>query len=167
MKRLGIYDMGKDIDRNITRQLFEKNKNSFTRNDVIPVENGGTGVTNIKDIVSVISNGTQYIKTINNTYKNEQINKVVNSSIEINSNSIFLRMGGNYTVTNYKLNTPLILAVFPNTGFMPNVRCSARYGNTNATITLYDGTITISIESHTEITTLNANTYGNFFSFPL
>ena len=35
--------MGKDIDRNITRQLWEKNKNSFTRNDVIPVENGGTG----------------------------------------------------------------------------------------------------------------------------
>ena len=41
--------MGKDIDRNITRQLFEKNKNSFTRNDVIPVENGGTGVTNLED----------------------------------------------------------------------------------------------------------------------
>ena len=62
MKRFGIYDMGKDIDRNITRQLWEKNKNSFTRNDVIPVENGGTGVTNIKDIVSVITNGTKYIK---------------------------------------------------------------------------------------------------------
>ena len=40
--------MGKDIDRNITRQLFEKNKNSFTRNDVIPVENGGTGVNNLE-----------------------------------------------------------------------------------------------------------------------
>lgn len=26
--------MGKDIDRNITRQLWEKNKNSFTRNDI-------------------------------------------------------------------------------------------------------------------------------------
>lgn len=32
--------MGKDIDRNITRQLWEKNKNTFTRNDIIPVENG-------------------------------------------------------------------------------------------------------------------------------
>ena len=40
--------MGKDIDRNITRQLWEKNKNSFTRNDVIPVENGGTGVNNLE-----------------------------------------------------------------------------------------------------------------------
>ena len=35
--------MGKDIDRNITRQLWEREKNAFTRNDVIPVENGGTG----------------------------------------------------------------------------------------------------------------------------
>ena len=40
--------MGKDIDRNITRQLYEKFKNIFTRNDVIPVENGGTGVNNLE-----------------------------------------------------------------------------------------------------------------------
>ena len=43
-----IYDMGKDIDRNITRQLWERLKNTFTRNDVIPVENGGTGVNNLE-----------------------------------------------------------------------------------------------------------------------
>lgn len=30
MKRLGFYDMGKDIDRNITRQLLEKFKNGGT-----------------------------------------------------------------------------------------------------------------------------------------
>ena len=42
-KRLGFNDMGKDIDRNITRQLWEREKNAFTRNDVIPVKNGGTG----------------------------------------------------------------------------------------------------------------------------
>lgn len=35
--------MGKDIDRNITRQLWERLKKTFSRNDVIPVENGGTG----------------------------------------------------------------------------------------------------------------------------
>ena len=46
--KVGIYDMGKDIDRNITRQLFERVKNVFTRNDVIPVENGGTGVNNLE-----------------------------------------------------------------------------------------------------------------------
>lgn len=43
----GIDNMGKDIDRNITRQLWERLKNVFTRNDVIPVENGGTGETNL------------------------------------------------------------------------------------------------------------------------
>ena len=159
--------MGKDIDRNITRQLWEKNKNTFTRNDIIPVENGGTGVNNIKDIVSVITNGTKYIKRIENTYKNEKIDKIVNSYIEINDNSIYLNMWGNFTVTNYEVNTPLILAVFPNTGFMPNVRCSARYGNTNATITLYEGTITISIESPTNINSIIGTTFRNFFSFPL
>ena len=40
--------MGKDIDRNITRQLWEKFKNTFTRNDVIPVENGETGVKSLE-----------------------------------------------------------------------------------------------------------------------
>ena len=47
--KVGIfYDMGKDIDRNITRQLWERLKNTFTRNDVIPVENGGTGENNLE-----------------------------------------------------------------------------------------------------------------------
>ena len=40
--------LGKDIDKNITRQLWERLKNTFTRNDVIPVENGGTGVNNLE-----------------------------------------------------------------------------------------------------------------------
>lgn len=45
--------MGKDIDRNITRQLWEREQNAstdnvFTKNDVIPVENGGTGVNNLE-----------------------------------------------------------------------------------------------------------------------
>ena len=162
--------MGKDIDRNITRQLWEKNKNSFTRNDVIPAENGGTGVTNIKDIVSVISNGTKYIKRINNTYKNDKIDKKISSYIDINNNSIYLHMIGNYTVTGYEINTPLILAVFQNTGFMPNVRCSAMYGSANnidATITLYDGTITISVKSPVDIRSLIGTSFKNFFSFPL
>ena len=195
--------MGKDIDRNITRQLWEKNAstdnvptdnvftkndvipvenggtgvtnlelftqklNVFTKNDVIPVENGGTGVTNINDIVSVITNGTKYIKRVTNTYKNEKLDKIVSSYIDINDNSIFLNMWDNYTVTGYEINTPLILAVFQNTGFMTNVRCSAIYGNTNATITLYDGTITISIESPNQIRSLIGNNFKNFFSFPL
>lgn len=44
--------MGKDIDRNITRQLWERENgvtgDVFTKNDVIPVENGGTGVNNLE-----------------------------------------------------------------------------------------------------------------------
>ena len=40
--------MGKDIDRNITRQLWERLKNTFTNNDIIPVKNGGTGENNLK-----------------------------------------------------------------------------------------------------------------------
>ena len=48
MKRLGFNNMGKDIDRNITRQLWERFKNTFSRNDVIPVKNGGTGVNNLE-----------------------------------------------------------------------------------------------------------------------
>ena len=35
--------MGKDIEKNITRQLWERLKNVFSKNDVIPIENGGTG----------------------------------------------------------------------------------------------------------------------------
>lgn len=46
-ERLGINNMGKDIDRNITSQLWKRLKNTFSRNDVIPVENGGTGETNL------------------------------------------------------------------------------------------------------------------------
>ena len=44
--------MGKDIDRNITRQLWERVKNVFTRNDVIPVENGGTGERSLELFLS-------------------------------------------------------------------------------------------------------------------
>ena len=162
--------MGKDIDRNITRQLLERFKNTFSRNDVIPVENGGTGVTNIKDIIPLISNGTEYKKRFINEYKNEKIDQKIFAYIDINSNSIFLNMLGNYTITDYEINTNLILAVFPNTGFMPNVRCSAVYANNNnsdAFITLYDGTITISIKSPAKITGLTGSHYKNFFCFPL
>lgn len=163
----GIDNMGKDIDRNITRQLWERLKNVFTRNDVIPVENGGTGVDNIKDIVSVLTNGTKYEKLVVNTYKNEKINAIIDANIKINGNSFYLNIWNSYTVTDYKPNTNLILAVFQNTGFMPNVRCSAVYGILNATVTLYDGTITISINSPNAITTINGNDFRQFFSFPL
>lgn len=46
--------MGKDIDRNITRQLWERLKNTFSRNDVIPIENGGTGENSISNTFCVV-----------------------------------------------------------------------------------------------------------------
>ena len=54
--------MGKDIDKNITRQLWERLKNTFTRNDIIPVENGGTGGKNLLSILPDITNNTKYVK---------------------------------------------------------------------------------------------------------
>ena len=91
-KRLGFYDMGKDIDRNITRQLFEKNKNSFTRNDVIPVENGGTGVNNLELFYpKLVEDG--FITKINvNTLtpvNGFTINGDTNLTIVINKKSMF------------------------------------------------------------------------------
>ena len=84
--------MGKDIDRNITRQLFEKNKNSFTRNDVIPVENGGTGVNNLELFYpKLVEDG--FITKINvNTLtpvKGFTINGDTNLTIVINKKSMF------------------------------------------------------------------------------
>lgn len=51
--------MGKDIDRNITRQLWERLKNAFTRNDVIPVKNGGTGVNNLNAFYPNLATDTE------------------------------------------------------------------------------------------------------------
>ena len=56
--------MGKDIDRNITRQLWERFKNTFTRNDIIPVKNGGTGVNNL-DLLYPKLVSDEFVKTVN------------------------------------------------------------------------------------------------------
>lgn len=88
--------MGKDIDRNITRQLWERLKNTFSRNDVIPVKNGGTGETNSYDTVQSLTNNSKFIKIIQNTYKNEKINSVINATLSVNTNSIFINFTGDY-----------------------------------------------------------------------
>ena len=56
--------MGKDIDRNITRQLWERFKNTFSRNDIIPVKNGGTGVNNL-DLLYPKLVSDEFVKTVN------------------------------------------------------------------------------------------------------
>lgn len=114
-----------------------------------------------------MTNGTKYIKQVANTYKNEKINAMIKAYVNINDNSLYLNIWDSYKVTDYEPNTDLILAVFENTGFMPNVRCSALYGVLNATITLYDGTITISIRPSNAINTINGNDFRQFFTFPI
>lgn len=166
-ERLGINNMGKDIDRNITRQLWERLKNTFSRNDVIPVKNGGTGETNSYDTVQSLTNNSKFIKIIQNTYKNEKINSIINATLSVNTNSIFVNFTGDYKVTNHVAGETLILAVFKDTGFMEKVSCSAVYSSARATISLHKGTITISIKPSSAITDIYSNNYKGFISFPV
>ena len=203
MKRLGIYDMGKDIDRNITRQLWEKNVstdnvptdnvftkndiipvenggtgvnnlelftqklNVFTKNDIISVENGGTGVTNTNDIVSVITNGTKYIRRVNNTYKNEKIDKIISGYLVINSNSFFINLFGQYNLVNHTETETLVVAEFKNTGFLPQVTCDFVYAPNNTTINMKNGTIKITTDAKQSIQKIDASTFQQFITFPV
>lgn len=86
--------MRKDIDINITRQLWERLKNTFSRNDVIPVENGGTGET---DLNVVFQKSTveyeEKLFTISDVTKlnNVIVNDDCSVLITINKNSMSLR----------------------------------------------------------------------------
>ena len=84
--------MEKDIDRNITRQLWEKNKNTFTRNDVIPVKNGGTGVNNLELFYPKLVEDKFItridVKTLT-PVKGFTINNDTNLTIAINKKSMF------------------------------------------------------------------------------
>ena len=166
-KRLGIKNMGKDIDRNITRQLWERLKNAFTRNDVIPIENGGTGATNSQNVISNLTNNTKYITLIRNSYKNDKLDRIVDSYIHINTNSIYLYMVGNYTVTNDDNTIPLIVAVFKNVPILKNVKLNAVFNADSATINIDNGTITISIRPFRVVETISLNQYRTLFTFPL
>ena len=84
--------MGKDIDRNITRQLWERLKNTFTNNDVIPVENGGTGVNNLELFYSKLVEDKFItridVKTLT-PINGFTINRDTNLTIAINKKSMF------------------------------------------------------------------------------
>ena len=84
--------MGKDIDRNITRQLWERLKNTFTNNDVIPVENGGTGVNNLELFYSKLVEDKFItridVKTLT-PINGFTINSDTNLTIAINKKSMF------------------------------------------------------------------------------
>lgn len=163
----GIDNMGKDIDRNITKQLWERLKNAFTRNDVIPIENGGTGATNSQNVISNLTNNTKYIDLIRNSYKNDKINKIIDSYIHVNTNSMYLYIAGNYTVTNDDNHIPLILAVFKNAPIFKNVKLNAVFNSERATIDIDNGTITISIRPTATVENISLDQYKTFFTFPL
>ena len=86
--------MGKDIDRNITRQLWERLKNTFSKNDVIPVENGGTGETSLVNLFGKSVNSKQIKEENKNTVTfNTGITPLdnFNAVIIVNTNSIVIR----------------------------------------------------------------------------
>lgn len=92
--------MGKDIDRNITRQLWERLKNTFSKNDVIPVENGGTGETSLVNLLGKSVNSKQIKEERKNTVTfNTGITPLddFNAIIIVNTNSIVIR--GTISVT--------------------------------------------------------------------
>ena len=136
MKRLGFNNMGKDIDRNITRQLWEKIKNTFSRNDVIPVENGGTGVNNLELFYPKIVKDKFItridVKTLT-PINGFTINSDTNLTITINKKSMFFE--GTIHVTR-------------NTGITENVYLKHEipikgYNINNIQIAQYDSTLSI------------------------
>ena len=83
--------MGKDIDRNITRQLWERLKNTFSRNDVIPIKNGGTGKNSISNTFL-----HRYSKNEFKLYEGFSFGDTFNIYFDVNEKSIFL--SGNLNV---------------------------------------------------------------------
>ena len=113
--------MGKDIDRNITRQLYEKFKNIFTRNDIIPVKNGGTGEKSLELFYpKLVEDSNITIIQVNNltpAIEGFTFNGNTKLSIEINKKSMYFEGLVNVT-RNANINTNIYLKVkIPNTGY--------------------------------------------------
>lgn len=139
----------------------------FTRNDVIPVENGGTGLSNLSNLIPTITNNSNIGKRIQNKYKNEKIDSIVRGTIAINTNSFYIDLLGSYTLSNIIPNEQLVIAVFENTGFYPKTKCSFVYNTNNTICSIDNGTITISIKMQQNQTKLNASDLKGFISFPV
>lgn len=103
--------MGKDIDRNITRQLWERLKNTFSKNDVIPIENGGTGENNNLDAFRKLIDNDTYIRDIQNTYKNPNLDSIIDGVVYINKKSIYIDMYGEANILDDSINTFTIFAM--------------------------------------------------------
>ena len=113
--------MGKDIDRNITRQLWEKFKNTFTNNDIIPVKNGGTGVNNLELFYPKLVEDSYITKIeVNNltpAVEGFTFNGNTKFSITLNKKSMYFEGLVNVTRnTNIATETYLIVDI-PNMGY--------------------------------------------------
>lgn len=145
--------MGKDIDRNITRQLWERLKKTFTRNDVIPVENGGTGANNDVDAFRhLISNGTT-IRGINNTYKNPKLDKIISGTLYLNKKSIFIDLYG--TANILEDDTYFTLIALNNIPELKGIKTDFIYGVFNSHIYIDDGSLTITASKETGATVIS------------
>ena len=85
--------LGKDIDKNITRQLWERLKNTFTMNDVIPVENGGTGVNDLDLMYPKIISDERTILAYIKSFKLEPgftLQSDSDALLDINKNSMYI-----------------------------------------------------------------------------
>ena len=125
--------MGKDIDRNITRQLYEKFKNIFTRNDIIPVKNGGTGVDNLELFYPKLVED-EYITRIEvktlTPVKGFTINADTNLLIIINKKSMFFE-GTIHVTRNTSITTNVYLKhEIPIKGYNINNIQIAQYAST-------------------------------------
>ena len=143
--------MGKDIDRNITRQLWERLKNSFTRNDVIPVENGGTGVNNLELFYPKLvedENITKIeVKTLT-PLKGFTINSDTNLIIMINKKSMFFE-GTIHVTRNPNVTTNIYLShKIPVKGYKINNIIFAPYANR-----LFINDDTLSLAGHFDTST--------------
>lgn len=124
--------MGKDIDRNITRQLWERLKNTFTRNDVIPVKNGGTGVSDLKKfypkLVEDKNVTTIEVKNLT-TVEGFTINSDTTLFIKINEKSMYLE-GTIHVTRSPNITTNLYLKhTIPVTGYNINEVQFGPYGS--------------------------------------
>ena len=134
--------MGKDIDRNITRQLYERFKNIFTRNDVIPVENGGTGVGNRQSAMYNLTDGSNFITQIKNKYIIAESGEVASIILFINTNSFFIDAGGE--ISNFSnVDKYIKVAEFKLPDDFPNVTISCVYNIRGTTFEIKNHVVSI------------------------
>ena len=158
---MGFYD----IDRNITRQLWERFKNTFSRNDIIPVKNGGTGCGNRQSAVYNLAEDSNYIKAIKNSYVIPESGEVANIILHINTNSFFIDTGGE--ISNFKnesIYTKIAEFMLPDD--FPNITARCVYNVRNSTFEIKNHVVSIYTNLYSDSPTPLHNVRG-FISMPV